>query len=111
VAQEVVKEFAYEHNVQYFECVLDSTGSSGTSEIFTVLVDKIMETHLYAGKQIGGEQWNIMSVINLNLATLAQFMAFLVLCTVLIKEGLTSGPQHILCMLKGNFFYGEAKNF
>lgn len=41
--------------MQYFECVLDSTGSSGTSKIFTVLVDKIMENHLSDGKQIGGE--------------------------------------------------------
>ena len=57
MAQEVVEEFAYEHNVQYFECVLDSTDSSGTSKILTVLIDKIMENFLSAGKQIGGENY------------------------------------------------------
>ena len=55
VQQEVVEEFAHEHNVQYFECVLDGSGPSGTAEIFTTLVDKIMENFLATGKQIGGE--------------------------------------------------------
>ena len=58
-----MEEFADVQNVQYFECELDHANSS-VNELFTTLVDNIVDSILSGGENFESENtWNKISII------------------------------------------------
>lgn len=51
VSQEIVTNFAQEQNISYFECNVDS--GSGIDDIFSVLIDKVMDNFHAATRDMG----------------------------------------------------------
>ena len=52
VDNDVITNFAKEQNILYFECHTDS--GKGTDEVFSVLIDKIMENFHTSSRSLGG---------------------------------------------------------
>jgi len=55
VSRQAMEEFADVQNVQYFECELDHANRSGVNEIFTTLVDNIVDSILSGGEDLESE--------------------------------------------------------
>ena len=55
VSVQAMEEFSAAQEVQYFECDLDHVNQSGVNEIFTSLVDTIVDNILVGGQNFESE--------------------------------------------------------
>ena len=61
IAEDIIKNFAQEQNISYFECHIDN--GKGIDEAFSTLLDKIMEKFHYSSRDLGGQSHREYSYI------------------------------------------------